>query len=316
MTGDRGDSGDVAGPADRDGAARLDDETAREFERHRPRLLGIAYRLLGSMWDAEDVVAEALLRWARTDRATVREPAAYLTTVVSRLALDQLRSARATRETYMGPWLPEPALTDDGALGPLDTVERRESVSLATLHLLERLTPPERAVFVLREVFDVPYEQVAAVLDVTEPGARQLLRRARQRIGGDARRSPPDAAEHERLFERFLRAFATGDLDELRDVLAADAVAYSDGGGKVRAVRRPVVGADAIVRFAADLHRRFAVGDVRRVEANGQPAAVLRVGDLRQVLAVDVRDGRIRAVYGIANPDKVRYALDQLARSA
>lgn len=262
------------------------------------------------------MVAEALLRWARTDRAAVREPAAYLTTVVSRLALDQLRSARATRETYVGPWLPEPALTDGGALGPLDTVERRESVSLATLHLLERLTPPERAVFVLREVFDVPYEQVAAVLDVTEPGARQLLRRARERIGGDTRRFPPDADEHERLFERFLRAFTTGDLDELRDVLAADAVAYSDGGGKVRAARRPIRGADAIVRFAADLHARFAIGDVRDVEVNGQPAAVLRVGDLRQVLAVDVRDGRIRAVYGIANPDKLRYALDQLARSA
>jgi len=151
---------------------------AREFAALRPRLLGIAYRLLGSAWDAEDVVEEAALRWLQADRSAIREPAAYLTTVVSRLALDQLRSARVRREAYPGPWLPEPALTADDQLGPLETVEQRDTLSLATMRLMEQLSPPERAVFVLRTAFDLPYEEIAGILDVTPGAARQLLHRA------------------------------------------------------------------------------------------------------------------------------------------
>lgn len=288
---------------------RLDDAAVEEFERQRPRLLGIAYRLLGSMWDAEDVVAEALLRWGRTDRGAVREPAAFLTTVVTRLALDQLRSARVTRETYPGPWLPEPVLTDRVPLGPLDTVEQRESISLATLQLLERLTPPERAVFVLREAFEVPYDQIADILDVTPAGARQLLHRARERVVVDRERYPADAEDHARLFASFVQAFADGDLDTLRELLAADAVAYNDGGGKAVAAPHPVVGADDIVSFVEALLGRLRVGDIRFVEANGLPAALLRVGDQRELLAVDVRDGKVRAVFGVLNPDKLRHTL-------
>src|SRR6187549_2105228 len=162
---------------------RPSDELAREFTKFRPRLLGIAYRMLGSAWDAEDVVGEAMVRWLRTDRDQVREPLAYLTTVVTRLALDQLRSARVRRESYVGEWLPEPVLTAPSPLGPLDTVERREAVSLATLRMMEALTPPERAVLVLHEAFDLPHAEIADILDITEGGARQHLHRARHRIG-------------------------------------------------------------------------------------------------------------------------------------
>ncbi|MFL6076071.1 MAG: RNA polymerase sigma factor SigJ [Mycobacteriales bacterium] len=284
-----------------------------EFWRHRPRLLGLAYRLLGSMWDAEDVVADALLRWLDADRSQVREPVAYLTTVVSRLALDQLRSARVRRETYVGPWLPEPALTDTAPFGPLDTAERRDTLSLATLRMMERLTPPERAVFVLREAFGLPYDQIAGTLDLDAAHARQLYRRARERVTAGRTRFHPDSAEHARLFERFLDAAGQGDLDALRDVLAADVVAYNDGGGQVRAALRPVAGLEAVLRFAAGLVRRYPIGEgVRRVEANGLPAALLDMGGLRQLVAVDVRDGRVAEIYGILNPGKLSYLERQL----
>jgi RNA polymerase sigma-70 factor, ECF subfamily len=303
-------------------------DAVEEFERHRPRLLGIAYRLLGSMWDAEDVVADALVRWLRidpADRGRVREPVAFLTTMVSRLALDQLRSARVRREAYVGPWLPEPALTGPGGPGgpggPLDTIERRESISLATLHLLERLTPPERAVFILREAFDVPYDQVAEILDVTPDGARQLLHRARNRLGGEQGnknrvRFPPDPEEHERLLDRLLRAMGSGDLHGLEDLLAADAVSYSDGGGKGRASRRPIAGAQHVVKFLTGLARRFPIGEPHVIEANGLPAAVLTIGRQRELLAIDVREGQIRAIYNIINPDKLSYIDGQLRSAA
>jgi RNA polymerase sigma-70 factor, ECF subfamily len=289
------------------------DDAAEEFHRHRPRLIGIAYRLLGSMWDAEDVVADAYLRWMRTDRSQIREPVAFLTTVVSRLALDQLRSARATREAYVGPWLPEPALTDGAPFGPLDTVEQRESISLATLHVLERLTPPERAVFVLREAFDVPYARVAELLDVTPEGARQLLRRARARVGDGRVRFASDAQAHRRLLDSFLHVLTSGELDGLSDLLATDAIAYSDGGGKANAAVRPVAGSGRIESFLATLLRRVTVEDVRIVEANGLPAALLRIGGQDELLTIDVQEGRIQRVYGILNPDKLRYAFAQLA---
>ena len=285
-----------------------------EFWRHRPRLLGLAYRLLGSMWDAEDVVADALLRWLDADRSEVREPVAYLSTVVSRLALDLLRSARVRRETYVGPWLPEPALTDTELLGPLDTAERRESLSLATLRMMERLTPPERAVFVLREAFDLPYDQIAGMLELTAAHSRQLYHRARDRVAGGRERFHPDRAEHARLFERFLDASNRGDLESLRDVLAADVVAYSDGGGKVRAALRPVTGLEPVLRFAAGLYRKYPVGeDVRWVEANGHPAVFLERGGLRQLISVHITGGRITEIHTILNPEKLSYLERQLA---
>ena len=289
---------------------------AREFLEHRPRLLGIAYRMLGSMWDAEDVVEDAMVRWLDIDRAQIREPAAFLTTMVTRRALDQLRSARVTRERYVGPWLPEPILTERSPLDPLATVERRESVSLATLRMMEQLTPPERAVFVLHEAFDVPHAEIADVLDITSESSRQHLHRARSHLGDDDRRFEPENAAHEALFERFLGALEAGDLGQVRDVLAADAVAYSDGGGKVRAARRPLVGADRIISFYNGLRRHLRVEMAERIEINGQPAALLWFGRQYLLLTVDVRAGEIREVHAILNPDKLEYLRRQRASTS
>jgi RNA polymerase sigma-70 factor (ECF subfamily) len=287
------------------------DELAREFTEFRPRLHSIAYRLLGSAWDADDVVADAMVRWMRVDRPAIREPLAFLTTVVTRLALDQLRSARATRERYVGEWLPEPVLTDPYQLGPLDTVERREAVSLATLRMMETLSPPERAVLVLHEAFDLTHAEIADILDISEEGARQHLRRARARLHADTRRSPP--AVHDAAMERFLTALEEGDLDRVQDLLAADVVSYSDGGGKARAARRPIVGANEVSDFLTRLRRRLTIRDVRTLPINGETAATLWFGRQYAVLALDVRDGTIREMQWIMNPDKLRYLHRQLA---
>jgi RNA polymerase sigma-70 factor (ECF subfamily) len=285
------------------------DELARDFEEYRPRLLGIAYRMLGSAWDAEDVVAEAMVRWMGVDREQVREPLAFLTTIVTRLALDQLRSARATRETYVGEWLPEPVLTDPSRLGPLDTVERRDTVSLATLRMMEALTPPERAVLVLHEAFDMSHAEIAAILGISEAGARQHLRRAR----GHLDRGRSARPVNDKTLERFLAALEHGDLAQVQDLLAADVASYSDGGGRAHAARRPVRGAQPVVQYVARLRRRFAVGDVRRMEVNGQPAATLRFGRQYTLLALGIGDEKIREIHWIMNPDKLRYLRRQLA---
>ncbi len=286
---------------------------AREFMEQRPRLLGIAYRMLGTIWDAEDIVGDAMVRWLAVDREQVREPAAFLTTMVTRRALDQLRSARVARERYTGEWLPEPVGTAPSPLDPLDTVERRESVSLATLRMMEQLTPPERAVFVLHEAFDLPHATIAGVLDISEDSSRQHLHRARAHLGRDDRRFDPEPAAHCTLFEQFLSALETGDLDGLQDILTSDAVAYSDGGGKARAARHPIVGADRVIGFFGALRRHRAVQVVRRIEVNGQPAALLWFGRQYQLLTVDVRGDRIHEVHSIMNPDKLAYLHGQLS---
>jgi RNA polymerase sigma-70 factor (ECF subfamily) len=287
------------------------DTIAQDFAEFRPRLLGIAYRILGSAWDAEDVVADAMVRWMRVDRTQIREPLAFLTTVVTRLAIDQLRSARATRETYIGEWLPEPVLTAPSTFGPLDTVERRETMSLATLRMMETLTPPERAVVVLHEAFGLTHAEIADVLDISEDGARQHLHRARARLG----RAADDTrdATHDASLERFLTALEHGDLAQVQDLLAADVVAYSDGGGKARAARRPILGADSVVEFVDALRRRLQVRDVRRVNVNGRTAATLWFGRQFTLLALDVHGGEIREIHWIMNPDKLQYLCQQLA---
>ncbi|HEY6745173.1 MAG TPA: RNA polymerase sigma factor SigJ [Mycobacteriales bacterium] len=286
---------------------------AREFLQHRPRLLGVAYRLLGTIWDAEDIVADAMVRWLDVEREQIRDPEGFLITMVTRRALDQLRSARVARERYTGEWLPEPVGTEPSPLDPLDTVERRESVSLATLRMMERLTPPERAVFVLHEAFDVPHAEIADVLDITAAHSRQHLHRARCHLGDADRRFDIEDRAHGTLFERFLGALEDGDLDRLRDVLADDAVAYSDGGGKARAARQPVAGAEEVVAFFGALRRHRSIEVERRVEVNGRPAALLWFGRQYQLLAVDVRAGHIREIHSIMNPDKLEYLSRQLA---
>jgi RNA polymerase sigma-70 factor (ECF subfamily) len=290
------------------------EERAREFMEHRPRLLGIAYRMLGSMWDAEDIVAEAMVRWLDVDRAQIREPAAFLTTMVTRRALDQLRSARVTRERYVGPWLPEPVVTRaPSPIDPLDTVERRESVSVATLRMLEQLTPPERAVFVLHEAFDLPHAEIATVLEIPADRSRQHLHRARSHLGESCRRRRHDTTEHRELLERMLGALEGGDLGRLQELLAADAIAYSDGGGNARAASRPVVGVDRVVSLFGTYLRRVGVEVEQRIEVNGQPSALLWFGEQYQLLAVDIRDGTIGEVDSIMNPVKLGYLRRQLS---
>src|SRR6185437_8735288 len=210
----------------------------------------------------------AMVRWLRTDRSQIREPAAFLTTVVSRLALDQLRSARVTLETYTGPWLPEPLIADE-TLDPLDSHVKRDTLSLPTLRLMEQHTPPERAVFVLREAFDVPYPQIAEILDVSESNARQLLHRAQTRLGERHRRTEADEAQAAELLERLLWAAGEGRLEELEEMLAADVVSYNDGGGRARAARVPVVGRKKIMAFIRGLGRRAVpVSDVQILRVN------------------------------------------------
>ncbi|GAA4513884.1 sigma-70 family RNA polymerase sigma factor [Actinoallomurus oryzae] len=276
------------------------------FEAHRRLLLGLGYRLLGSMWDAEDVVQEAFLRWTNADRSRIREPRAFLVTVVTRLALDQLRSARATRQAYTGPWLPEPV--DGQAFGPLETAELRDTLSYATLHMMERLSPPERAVFVLREAFELPYDQIAEILNSPIATCRQWHHRAAQHLTRGSGRFTPAPEDHAELLTRFLTAARNGDMAALTDLLAEDAVAYNDGGGKVRAALRPIAGRDNVVAFVAGLMSRYPLQEARLTQANGEPAIWTVIGGQRQLVTFDVRDGRIHAVYGVLNPDKLTHA--------
>ncbi|PKV83979.1 RNA polymerase sigma factor SigJ [Streptomyces sp. TLI_146] len=292
----------MAVPADQQHTT-ADGDGAAEFERHRPMLLGLAYRFLGSMWDAEDVVQDACVRWLGTDREEVRVPRAFLVKMVSRLALDQLRSARVTREAYTGPWLPEPVAT--GALGPMDTAELRDTVAFATVHLMERLTPPERAVFVLREAFELPYDEIADILGASVPHCRQLLRRAGQHLADGRERFTPAEEDHVKLFTRFLEAAQEGDLGALTDLLSEDVVAWNDGGGRVRAALRPVIGRAKVLAFITGLLSRYATGATRLVDVNGAPALSTSMHDRSQITMLDVRDGRVHGIYAVLNPDKL-----------
>jgi len=281
------------------------DEATRQFEAYRPLLLGLAYRLLGSMWDAEDVVQDAYLRWTATDRAEIREPRAFLITVVSRLALDQLRAARVTREAYTGPWLPEPVATS--ALGPLDTAELRDTVAYATVHLMERLSPPERAVFVLREAFELPYDEIARILDTTPANCRQMHHRGGRRLASGRDKFTLAEDDHAKLLAGFLEAAQSGDLTRLTDFLTKDVVAWNDGGGKVRAALRPIEGREHVIAFVTGLVARYPFGEPRLVTANGQPALALNVDGNEQIVTIAVREGRIDGIYAVLNPDKLAH---------
>lgn len=287
-----------------------------EFEAQRPQLFGLAYRLLGSASEAEDAVQDAYLRLHRADRAGIRSLPAWLTKAVTNLCLNQLTSARARRESYSGPWLPEAVFTADGALGPLETTEQRESVSIALLTLMERLTPTERAAFVLREAFAYSHADIAELLDTTEANARQLHRRARLRLDQPVARFRPEPARWRELVEQFLDAARGGDVAALVAMLADDPTSTADGGGQVGAARRPITGRDRVARYLAGGFSRV-MPEVRLdlgTEVNGEPVVLAFVGPaLAAVLFVDIADDRISQLRILANPDKLQFLGAQLS---
>ena len=284
------------------------------FEAARPRLLGIAYRMLGSRAEAEDVVGDVAVRWTTADRAAIREPEAWLVTVTTRRSLDVLRSARVQREEYPGIWLPEPIATD---ADPGMDVERRESLTMGFLLLLERLTPIERAVFVLHDVLEHPYELVAEAVGRTEDACRQALSRARKHVTVPARRTPAERQQAEEVAARFMTVGIGGDIDALLAALSPDVVVTSDGGGVARAAIRPVVGPARVARFLANLGTRIGPDPlVVPCEINGQPGAVVSIPDGWSALAVETDGDVVTAVHIVANPAKLEHLVASLGPAA
>ncbi len=287
-----------------------------EFQALRPRLFGVAYRMLGSATDAEDVLQDAWLRWQTVDRSAVRSPEAFLVRMVTNLCLTALDSARARREVYVGPWLPEPVLTADGALGPLDDAVQRESVSFALLALLERLTPAERAAYVLREAFGYSAREVAELIGTSEANARQLHSRARRHVALDEKRTV-DPKTWMDLVQRFFAAARDGDVESLETMLADDVVSASDGGGVVSAARRVVEGREKVARYLAGLIPKFGVGfDSVLLEVNGETAIVSRRdGALAAVWFVETDGVVVSGLRLVVNPEKLGYLDRQLSRT-
>jgi RNA polymerase sigma-70 factor (ECF subfamily) len=275
------------------------------FDGERPRLIALAYRLLGSMTDAEDVVQDAWLRWEAAS-AGVERPAAWLTTVVTRLAIDRLRSARHQRETYVGPWLPEP-VTD--AVGPAESAELADSLTLGFLTMLERLTPIERAVFLLADVFDEPFSDIAVIVGKSPAACRQIASRARRRVRDPVRHVEATVPAGREVAAAFVQATVAGDVDALLGILAPDIVMVSDGGAERHAARRPVMGAERVARLLINISRRFPAGvELAMPAVNGEPGVVLSfAGRPFMVMALEIRDGRVQALRSVLNPHKLRH---------
>ncbi|MEU4066010.1 RNA polymerase sigma-70 factor [Streptomyces wedmorensis] len=294
------------------------------FEAARPRLEAIAYRLLGSASEAEDAVQDTYLRWQAADVDLIEVPEAWLTKVLTNLCLNQLTSARARRETYVGEWLPEPLLTGDPMLGPADTAEQRESVSYAVLALMERLSPNERAVYVLREAFGYPHREIAEILDLSESSCQQIFHRAKKHVADGKSRTEIDEAAARRIVEEFLAAATTGRTEPLVRLLTADAVAIGDGGGKVPARAKAFEGALAVATFMRGLFKpstakRTIIGgspDVYATTANGAPAVVAVLdGRVVGIMCLEVTPDGITAFRNQVNPDKLDRATRQWAAS-
>ena len=283
-----------------------------EVKSYRPLAFAIAYRMLGSVAEAEDIVQEAFMRLhqARQAGVAVESPKAYLATLATRVAIDHLRSAHVRREAYFGTWLPEPVIgTGEPAME--QKAERAESVSMAFMLILEALSPVERAVFLLREVFDYSYEEIGGVVQKSEENCRQIFARAKRHIDAGKRRFEPSPAKRAEIAERFFAACQRGELSGLVELLAADAAFYGDGGGKVAAFTRPVAGADRVSRLLAGVFAKLGGAGVRiePVEVNGQPGAKLldRRGRVFTVWALDIADGKVQCIRSVANPDKLRH---------
>ncbi len=284
---------------------------AEVFEAHRGLMFAVAYRMLGTIADAEDAVQDAWLRWSAAPRADVLDPRAYLARVVTTTALNRLRSARARREAYVGPWLPEPLLTEAGP-DAAERAELAESVSVAMLVVLESLTPEERAVFVLREVFGFGHAEIGAALGRPAPTVRQLAHRAREHVQARRPRFDVDWNQQREVTERFLAAAAGGDIESLMTVLAPDVTLLTDGGGKTRAALRPIVGARKAARFLVGIAGRPYLGTpvsdmtVTAAEINGSPGTLITAGGRTlAALTLTVSSGRITAIQLLANPDKL-----------
>ncbi|MEU7746179.1 RNA polymerase sigma factor SigJ [Nonomuraea sp. NPDC049158] len=289
------------------------------FEDHRSLLTGVAYRILGSVADAEDVVQEAWLRWSGVDETTVADPKAYMVRITSRLAIDRLRWAKSRRESYVGPWLPEPVSTTPDMA---EHAELADSVEFALLVVLETLSPLERAVFVLREAFDLPFSEIAEVIGRAEPATRQLARRARDHVQEKRPRFDVDRGERRRITERFIRASTSGDLDGLIELLSTDVTLVSDGGGKARSPLRALTGAANVTRFLTSIATPDGVAKFMAsigasdsvtlsydlANVNGAPAVVVSAADrVITVISLLVTDGKIDTIYLIANPDKITH---------
>ncbi len=282
------------------------EEAAEVFTSLRPRLFGIAYRMLSSATEAEDLMQEVWLRWQTCDRATVVSPAAFLATTTTRLAINTLQSARVRRETYIGPWLPEPV---DTSADPYLGAERDEALEFAALMLMERLTPNERAAYVLREAFDYSYAEVADVLESTEPAVRQLVSRARKHMTSE-RRTPATPAAHRELLTNFIAAARSGDMTGLEQLLAANVTSVSDGNGMVRVARKPLVGLPRVMKFLAAVSTWVWDDlDLGWVTTNGQTCAVLRRDNLLCVLGLTASDEGIDRVMWMFNPEKITAVL-------
>jgi RNA polymerase sigma-70 factor (ECF subfamily) len=282
------------------------------FDQYRSLLFSIAYRMLGSVADAEDMLQETFLRWQQSAEDKIRSPRAFLVTIISRLCINHLQSARVRREEYVGQWLPEPVMTDAGS-DPFGIVKVDESLSMAFLVLLERLTPLERAVFLLREVFEYEYSEVAAVLGQSEVNCRQILRRARQHVSTMRPRFEVSERKQNDLLQRFLKAVGNGDMEGVVALLAKDVVLHSDGGGKAIAVPNAVRGAGNVARgILGSLKRLVPKNLVRRLaRINGEPGLVNYLnGKPHSVLTVDVAGGRIRTIYILTNPEKLAHLPD------
>ncbi len=287
------------------------------FERYRVLLFSIAYRMTGSASDAEDLVQETYLRYQASAGQEIASLKAYLTTIVTRLALDYLKSARVAREQYVGTWLPEPILTSEDGGSPLAALERQETLSLAFLRLLETLSPPERAVFLLHEAFDYPFEEIGEMVEKSTANCRQIFHRAKQALQNQHVRFAPEPQRHRQLLLSFLAASQAGEMATLTGMLAQDAVSWSDGGGKVRTNLHPISGKLAVARFwLSVISKTPRPLTITLVEINGSPAMVLwDEGNLAGVISLILSAGGIQEIYALLNPEKLSYLQRHLSRS-
>lgn len=284
---------------------RIHPENLDSFEEQRPGLERLAYRMLGSRADADDVLQEAFVRWAREDRHMVESPRAYLTSVVTRLCIDRKREIDARKETYVGPWLPEPIVQPAAAADR--PAELAESISMAFLYVLERLSPVERAAYLLRQVFGYDYAEISTILEKSEENCRQIVSRAERRVHEGRPRFDAPSAEVSRISQEFLQACATGDMQGLLQLLADDVVVISDGGGKASAALRPIEGPDHVARFFLGIFRKApSYGRAEQVVVNGQPGLAAYLHDeMVSLFSLDIADGRIKGIYVMRNPDKL-----------